>query len=79
MGCQQGGEQHKKNEQYQPNTPRPYITVPYYRGLSESFKKKCSNYGVQVFFRGGNTIKNLLMAPKGQRSYDEEEWGHLQL
>ena len=54
--------QKKKNEQYQPNTPRPYITVPYYRGLSESFKKKCSNYG--VFFRGGNTIKNLLMAPK---------------
>ena len=35
--------QKKKNEQYQPNTPRPYITVPYYRGLSESFKKKCSN------------------------------------
>ena len=34
--------QKKKNEQYQPNTPRPYITVPYYRGLSESFKKKCS-------------------------------------
>ena len=56
--------QKKKNEQYQPNTPRPYITVPYYRGLNESFKKKCSNYGVQVFFRGGNTIKNLLMAPK---------------
>ena len=54
----------KKNEQHQPNTPRPYITVPYYRGLSESVKKKCSNYGVQVYFRGGTTIKNLLMAPK---------------
>ena len=54
----------KKNEQHQPNTPRPHITVPYYRGLSESVKKKCSNYGVQVYFRGGTTIKNLLMAPK---------------
>ena len=54
----------KKNEQHQQNTPRPYITVPYYRGLSESVKKKCSNYGVQVYFRGGTTIKNLLMAPK---------------
>ena len=54
----------KKNEHSQPNNPRPYITVPYYRGLSESVKKKCSNYGVQVYFKGGSTIKNLLMAPK---------------
>ena len=48
----------------QNNTPKPYITVPYYRGLSESIKKRCSSYGVQVYFRGGTTIKNLLMAPK---------------
>ena len=46
------------------NTPRPYITAPYYRGLSESVKKKSSNYGVQVYFKGGTTIKNLLVAPK---------------
>ena len=48
----------------QNNNPRPYITVPYYRGLSESIKQRCKNYGVQVYFRGGKTIKNLLMAPK---------------
>ena len=56
----------KKNDKHtqQQNTPKPYITVPYYRGLSESVKKKCSNYGVQVYFRGGTTIKNLLVAPK---------------
>ena len=29
-------------------------------------KKTCSEYGVQVYFKGGNTIKNLLMAPKDQ-------------
>ena len=46
------------------NTPRPHITVPYYRGLSESIKQRCKNYGVQVYFRGGTTIKNLLMAPR---------------
>ena len=46
------------------NTPRPHITVPYYRGLSESIKQRCKNCGVQVYFRGGKTIKNLLMAPK---------------
>ena len=43
---------------------KPYITVPYQRGLSESFKKTCNNNGVQVSFKGGTTIKNLLMAPK---------------
>ena len=29
-------------------------------------KKTCSEYGVQVYFKGGNTIKNLLMASKKQ-------------
>ena len=59
--------QKKKNNPstIQQNTNlKPYITVPYYKGLSESVKKKCSNYGVQVYFRGGTTIKNLLVAPK---------------
>ena len=45
---------------------KPYITVPYQRGLSESFKRTCNNHGVQVYFKGGTTIKNLLMAPKDQ-------------
>ena len=52
------------NTTQQNNNLKPYITVPYYKGLSESVKKKCNNYGVQVYFRGGTTIKNLLVAPK---------------
>ena len=40
--------------------------IPYYQGISESMKKACSEYGVQVYFKGRNTIKNLLMAPKDQ-------------
>ena len=57
--------QKKRNRTTQQNnTPIPYITVPYYRGLSETVKKKCSNYGVQVYFKGGTIIKNLLMAPR---------------
>ena len=53
-----------KNTTLHNTTQKPYITVPYYKGLSESVKKKCNNYGVKVYFRGGTTIKNLLMAPK---------------
>ena len=40
------------------------MMVPYYQGLSESIKRTCKKYGVQVHFKGGLTIKNLLMAPK---------------
>ena len=39
----------------------PFLTM---RALTESTKKVCSKHGVQVYFKGGTTIKNLLMAPK---------------
>ena len=43
---------------------KPYMVIPYYRGLSESLKKICSRHGVQVYCKGGNTIRNLLMAQR---------------
>ena len=46
------------------NTRRNYITVPYIKGLRESFKNICKKHGIQVYFRGGKTIKDLLVAPK---------------
>ena len=46
------------------NTRKTHITVTYSRGLSESFKNTCKKYGIQVYFRGGKTIRNLLVAPK---------------
>ena len=48
------------------NNKNPYMIVPDYEGLSESLKKVCSKHEVQVYFKGGTTIKNLLMAPKYQ-------------
>ena len=44
--------------------PKPYIVVPYHQGLSESFKRTCKKYGIQVHLKGRPTIKNLLMTPK---------------
>ena len=52
------------NTTQQNNNPKPYITVPDSKGLSESVKKKCNNYGVQVYFRGSTTIRNLPGTPK---------------
>ena len=53
-----------KDNNTKSNIRRTHITVPYSRGLSESFKNTCKKYGIQVYFRGGKTIKNLLVAPK---------------
>ena len=47
-----------------PTKRRTQITVPYIKGLGENVKNICKRYGVQVFFKGGKTIKDLLMAPK---------------
>ena len=55
-----------KNKSGTDTIQKPHIIVPYHRWFSESFKKVCSNHGVQVYFKGGTTIKNLLMAPKDQ-------------
>ena len=43
---------------------KPYMVLPYVRGLSESMKNICNKHGVQVHYKGGNTIKGLLMTPK---------------
>ena len=32
--------------------------------IVESFKNICRKYGIQVYFKGGRTFKNLLVSPK---------------
>ena len=46
------------------NNKTLHMVVPYQQGLSERIKNTCKKYGVQVHFKGGQTIKGLLMAPK---------------
>ena len=55
------------NRNSNPNNNRdqkPHITGPYHQGLSESFKRSCKKYDIEVHLKGGPTIKNLLMTPK---------------
>ena len=40
------------------------IVGPYIQGLGEMFKRACNNKVIQVHFKGTNTIKTFLMAPK---------------
>ena len=56
---------------------RGYITVPYMKGLSESIKNTCKIYGIQVYFKGSKTIKDLLVALKDKEHITKKEWYHL--
>ena len=58
---QKNNNQRKQNNKFKKNL---YMVVPYYKGLSKSIKRSCNKFGVQVHFKGGLTIKDLLMAPK---------------
>ena len=42
------------------------MVLPYVKGLSESMKHVCNKHGVQAYYKRGNTIRSLLMAPKGK-------------
>ena len=61
------------------NQKKSYIVVPYYSGLSDSIKNIGRMFGVQVYFKGGTTIKNLLMTPKDKDPIQEAKWSHLQI
>ena len=54
----------KNNNQGTSNTKKSYIVVPYMKGLGETCKNICRRYGVEVFFRRGSTIRDLLVHPK---------------
>ena len=41
-----------------------HIVIPYTQGLCESIKKICGRYGIQTHFKGGRTIKILLVSLK---------------
>ena len=43
---------------------KSHIVIPYTQFLCESIKKICGRYGIQTHFKGGRTIKSLLVFPK---------------
>ena len=50
-----------------------YISVPYFPGLSESYKKIFKYTPIQVCFKGVNTLKSLLMHPKDKISINQKK------
>ena len=50
-----------------------YISVPYFPGLQESYKKIFKYMPIQVCFKGVNTLKSMLMHPKDKISNDQKK------
>ena len=45
------------------NNNKPYIMVPYIKGMSESCKNICRKHGIEMHFQVGSTIKDLMVHP----------------
>ena len=48
---------------------KPYIVVSYMKGLSESCMNICRKYGIEMFFKGAKTIRELLVTQKTRITY----------
>ena len=55
-----------KDNNHNNNTTKRNITlvVPYIKGTSEKFKRLCKSKGIQVHFKGTNTLGTQLVNPK---------------
>ena len=53
-----------KNKNKRGSNRKPYILVPYVQGMIESCKNIYRKHRVEMYFEGGNTIKELLVHPK---------------
>ena len=56
-----------------------YMVVSYTKGLSESLKNICNKYGIYVYFKGDNTIMNLLVASKERDIFTQKNWSDIQM
>ena len=60
-------KQQNKERKQTPTTKHPvkcHIVIPYTKEIGESLKNICKKHGVDVHFKGGQTLKNILVSPK---------------
>ena len=60
------------NKPEQPKNNIPHRVVQYPKGLSESFENICNKHEIQVHFKRGRTMKNLLVAPRDKVTITKE-------
>ena len=60
-------KQQSKEKKGSHRTKQPakcHIVIPYTQGMCESMKNICKKHGIAVHFKGGHTLKNILVSPK---------------
>ena len=62
-------QQQRKENKHRPRTTnksikRSHIVIPYVPGICESIKNIGKKHGVEVYFKGSRTLKNILVSPK---------------
>ena len=65
----QGNNNPSSNTEGGPTREKPnvaHVVISYIQGLGDGFKKIYGKYGIQTYFKGNITIKQLLMKPKDQ-------------
>ena len=82
-------KQHQQWNKFQDNQPNNNnrgtnnknisIVVPYIQGLGERFKRMCNKKGIQVHFKGTNTIKKTPHGTQRQGQQTSKEWGNIQM
>ena len=55
-----------------PKSTVGYVIIPYTQRLAESFKNICGKCGIQTYFKGNTTIKQVLMKPNDQDPKDKK-------
>ena len=61
------------------STKKCHIVIPYAWGICESIKNICEKHGEAVHFKGGQTLKNILVSPKDKNTMAKKKQCHLQL
>ena len=54
----------KQTPTHKHSTKKCHIVIPYAQGICESINNICEKHGVSVHFKGGQTLKNILVSPK---------------
>ena len=61
---QHQGQKKKQTPTHKHSTQKCRIVIPYAQGICESINNICEKHGVAVHFKGGQTLKNILVSPK---------------
>ena len=67
------------NQDNNPNKRNITLVVPFIPGTSEKFKKLCKAKGIQIHYKGTNTLRTMLGSPKDKDPKSKQKWSHIPL